>query len=80
MLFRYQCMSCHTVGGYRDIRKLLGARDEETIGSFLTMLKQTDPAKNNYLGTMPPLAASEPELKELANYLATLNTAEREHA
>lgn len=73
IIFRYQCMSCHTVDGYRSMKKLIADRDEQAIGSFLQMLKNTDKTKNPYSAIMPPLAATEPELKLLAKYLATLN-------
>jgi mono/diheme cytochrome c family protein len=80
LVFRYQCMACHTVRGYRSMKKLLGVRDEEAITSFLHMLKEEDPKKNNYIGIMPPLAANDDELKILAKYLAALNSQEREHS
>ena len=76
-IFRYQCMSCHTVEGYRSMRKLLGARDEDAIMSLLSILRETDPKKNNYSGIMPPLAVNSEEQKSLAKYLATLNVAAR---
>lgn len=73
LMFRYQCMSCHTTDGYRSMKKLLGERDEEAIYGFLSMLKETDPEKNQYLGIMPPVAAQDGELKQLAKYLYTIN-------
>jgi cytochrome bd ubiquinol oxidase subunit I len=73
VMFRYQCMSCHTTDGYRSMKKLLGERDEDAIGGFLTMLRETSPDKNQYLGIMPPLAARDSELKQLAAYLHTIN-------
>jgi len=77
LIFRYQCMACHTVKGYRSMKKLLGARDEQGIVSFLQMLKETDKSKNPYSNIMPPLAANDDELKMLAKYLATINEDER---
>ncbi|MBS1996103.1 MAG: cytochrome ubiquinol oxidase subunit I [Cyanobacteria bacterium SZAS LIN-2] len=73
IVFRYQCMACHTENGYRSMKKLLGERDEDAISSFLGMIKDTDPKKNNYTNIMPPLAASDAEMKCLAKYLATIN-------
>jgi mono/diheme cytochrome c family protein len=73
VMFRYQCMSCHTTNGYRSMKKLLGERDEEAIYGFLTMLKETNPEKNQYLGIMPPLAGQDGELRQLAKYLYTIN-------
>jgi mono/diheme cytochrome c family protein len=74
VIFRYQCMSCHTENGYRSIKRMLGDRDKETILSFLKMLKERDKEKNPYMGIMPPLAANDAEMQELASYLATLNS------
>lgn len=73
VMFRYQCMSCHTTDGYRSMKKLLGERDEDAIYGFLTMLKETNPEKNQYLGIMPPLTGQDTELKALAKYLTTIN-------
>lgn len=75
VLFNYQCMSCHTISGYRSMKRLLGARDEESIVGFLKMLKEQEKDKNPYAGIMPPLAVNDQELKYLAKYLATLNAA-----
>jgi len=73
IMFRYQCMSCHTTDGYRSMKKLLGERDEDAIYGFLSMLKETTPEKNQYLGIMPPVVGQDEELKELAAYLHTIN-------
>jgi len=78
LLFRFQCMSCHTTDGYRSVTKLLGSRDEEAVTSFLKIMKEVDPKKNNYSGIMPPLAANDEELKYLAKYLSTLNADARQ--
>jgi cytochrome bd ubiquinol oxidase subunit I len=72
-IFRSQCMSCHTIGGYRAMSKLLAGRNEEAIGAFLDLLAETDPKKNTYLRFMPPLAGTAEERKALAAYLATLS-------
>lgn len=78
VVFRYQCMSCHTVKGYRSMKKLLGSRDEEALVNFLGMLREQDKEKNPYVGIMPPLAANDAEIKLLAKYLSTINAKERE--
>jgi len=73
-MFQGQCMSCHTEKrGYRAMAPLLGERNEKSIRTFLATLHQTDKAKNPYLGIMPPVVGTEPELDALAQYLATLN-------
>jgi len=73
IVFKYQCMSCHTEKGYRAMQKMLGERDRDSIQSFLQMLKEHDKDKNPYFGIMPPLAANDDEIKDLAAYLSTLN-------
>ncbi|MBK8223117.1 MAG: cytochrome ubiquinol oxidase subunit I [Candidatus Obscuribacter sp.] len=73
VIYRYQCMSCHTLDGYRSMKRMIGDRDEESVVGFLNMLKEKDPEKNPYHGIMPPLAANDTELKSLAHYLAGLN-------
>lgn len=78
VVFRYQCMSCHTVKGYRSMKKLLGTRDQESLVNFLGMLREQDKDKNPYVGIMPPLAANDAEIKLLAKYLSTINAKERE--
>ncbi len=80
IVFRYQCMACHTVSGYRSMKSLLGSRDEEALKSFLAMLKDPDKSKNPYAGIMPPLAANDEEMRLLAKYLATINEKERAQA
>lgn len=73
IIFKYQCMSCHTVDGYRSMKKLLGSRDLDAITNFLKILKEKDKDKNPYSGTMPPLAVNDRELIYLAEYLSTIN-------
>jgi cytochrome bd-type quinol oxidase subunit 1 len=46
LIFRYQCMSCHTTNGYRSMQKLLGVRDEDAVENFLQIIRQEDPKKN----------------------------------
>lgn len=80
VMFRFQCMSCHTVRGYRAIETMLGERDEGAITGFLHLLKIQDKAMNPYSGIMPPLIANEEELKCLAKYLATINAVKKAEA
>lgn len=75
LMFRYQCMSCHTESGYRSMRKLIGERDGESIRSFLTLLKQAENKDNPYNGIMPPLVGKAAEIEDLASYLETLSSA-----
>jgi cytochrome bd ubiquinol oxidase subunit I len=71
-IFRFQCMSCHTVQGYRGMDKLLAGRDLDSIKIFLTSLRETDPHKNTYVGIMPPLVGNDNEVQALALYLSTI--------
>jgi cytochrome c553 len=73
IIFRYQCMGCHTENGYRGIKKLIGDRDEDSIKGFLSMIKETDKSKNPYLNIMPPLVCNDEESAALSKYLASLN-------
>lgn len=72
-MFKGQCISCHTIDGYRSMRKLMGTRDLEAIESFLLTIKETDKEKNPYLHIMPPLVGTAEEVHALAQYLKTLN-------
>lgn len=71
-LFQYQCMACHTVDGYRSMKRLIGERDEDSIISFLKMMDPKN-KENPYKGIMPPFAGTEDEAKMLAKYLAGIN-------
>lgn len=73
MLFRYQCMSCHTESGYRAVKRLVGERDRDAIEGFLKTLHSTEKDANPYIGIMPPFVGNDSELKDLAAYLSTLN-------
>jgi mono/diheme cytochrome c family protein len=73
LIFRYQCMSCHTESGYRSMKKLVGERDQESIVAFLNLLHETDAKKNPYIGIMPPFAGNDRDIADLSAYLATLN-------
>ena len=70
-MFRGQCLSCHTVDGYRSMRRLLGDRNREAIGSLLTVLHEHKP-DSPYLAYMPALAGTNDEVKALGDYLSSL--------
>ncbi|MDX9973082.1 MAG: cytochrome ubiquinol oxidase subunit I, partial [FCB group bacterium] len=71
LMFRGQCMACHTVNGYRSIRTLLGGRDREAVGNILKML-QEHKADSPYHAYMPQLVGTAPEINALGDYLANL--------
>lgn len=71
LMFRGECMNCHTVDGYRSIRRLMAGRDRKSIENILHMLR--DPAPNSpYRNFMPPLSGTPQEMDDLAGYLDRL--------
>jgi mono/diheme cytochrome c family protein len=70
-MFRGQCAACHTREGYRSMKRLIGERNRDAIGSILTMLheaKDTSPYKKY----MPQLVGKPEEIEALADYLDNL--------
>ncbi len=67
-MFRGQCMSCHTVDGYRSMRVLLNGRNRGSIGNLLTMLHDYKP-DSPYRRFMPPLTGTDEEVRLLGDYL-----------
>ena len=57
MMFRGQCMSCHTVFGYRSMRRLLQGRERDAIANIVGML-HTPPETSPYKAFMPPLVGT----------------------
>jgi len=68
LMFRGQCMNCHTVDGYRSLRKLLHGRDRKSIANLVTMLHEV-PATSPYKNYMPPLVGTPQEVDSLIGYL-----------
>lgn len=71
-VFRGECMSCHTVSGYRSMKKLLMGRNNKAIGQLLTTL-HTPPKDSMYVKYMPPLVGKQEEIDALAAYLTTIS-------
>ncbi|MGA3346092.1 MAG: cytochrome ubiquinol oxidase subunit I [Terracidiphilus sp.] len=67
-IFRGECGSCHTLGGYRPLKSLLAGRDRANIGNFITMLHDYKP-DSPYTRFMPPMAGTKQDIDDLANYL-----------
>ena len=65
-------MACHTVDGYRSMKRLLGQRNREGIDSLLAMLHEHKP-DSPYRAFMPWLAGTKEEIAALAAYLTTLS-------
>lgn len=70
-MFAGQCMSCHTVDGYRSMTRLLEGRNEESIGNILKMLHEPS-SGSPYQGFMPPLVGTPEEIAALRSYLYSL--------
>lgn len=64
-LFRIQCASCHTVGGYQDITQQLTDRTQEELEMILSDLP-------SFKGYMPPFAGNEQERIALAKWLMSI--------
>lgn len=67
VMFRNQCLACHTLSNYRSLRTYLAGRDQDSIESFLKTLQKGK--ENPYRGIMPPLLGNETEVKALAQFL-----------
>ena len=68
LMFRGQCMNCHTVDGYRSMRRLIHGRDRKSIANIVTMLHES-PATSPYKNFMPPLVGTKEEIDALVGYL-----------
>lgn len=69
-IFRGECGSCHTLDGYRPLRKLLAGRDYAGIENFVEMLHQYKPDMP-YRKFMPPMVGTQQDVQDLATYLNT---------
>lgn len=68
LMFRGQCMACHTKSGYRSMRRLLAGRNRESIGNILSMLHR-HAEDSPYRAFMPPLVGTSAEIEALGDYL-----------
>lgn len=71
MMFRGQCLACHTTNGYRPMVRLMQGRDRKTIDSFLKALHEYK-SDSPYRAFMPPLVGTPDERDALAAYLDAL--------
>jgi len=69
---RGQCLSCHTIDGYRSIRKVIAWRNRESLDSVLTMLHEYKP-ESQFRKYMPQLVGTKEEIQALGDYLISLN-------
>jgi cytochrome bd-type quinol oxidase subunit 1 len=67
-IFRGECGSCHTLGGYRPLKVLLAGRDRANIASFITMLHEykTDSPYHRF---MPPMVGTSQDIDDLTGFL-----------
>jgi cytochrome bd-type quinol oxidase subunit 1 len=70
-MFRGQCMNCHTVDGYRSMRRLMHGRDKKAIGNIIAMLHDTPPT-SPYRNFMPPIVGTSGEITALIRYIDRL--------
>ncbi len=73
-MFRGQCLSCHTVDGYRSMKRLLADRNPEAIAAVLAMLHEY-PSNSTYRAYMPPLVGTTNEIRALTEYLTAMQPA-----
>jgi cytochrome d ubiquinol oxidase subunit I len=71
LMFRGQCMACHTLNGYRSIHKLLRNRDEAGIESMMKLLYEYK-ADSIYRAFMPPLVGTRGEISSLVVFLSDI--------
>jgi cytochrome c553 len=67
-IFRGECGSCHTLAGYRPVKKLLAGRDRANIVSFINILHDYKP-DSPYRRFMPPMVGTKQDIDDLADYL-----------
>lgn len=69
LIFRGECMACHTMDGYRSIRSRLAGRDRKGISNLINVLhdyREDSP----YRPFMPPMVGTNAEVEALVDYLA----------
>jgi len=67
-IFRGECGSCHTLDGYRPLRKLLDGRDRASIHNFVVMLHDYKP-DSPYHRFMPPMVGTTDDIDDLTDFL-----------
>jgi cytochrome bd ubiquinol oxidase subunit I len=68
-MYRGQCGACHTRDAYRSMKRLVGERNREAIGSMLTILHTYPNTNSPYAKFMPPLVGKPEEIQALGDYL-----------
>lgn len=83
IVFRYQCVSCHTAhgSGYRSMQRLLGERDSDAIGNLLKLMRDNHKVDKDgkgvtpYHAFMPPVVGKQDEVDNLRDYLVSISPA-----
>lgn len=70
LIFRGECMACHTWDGYRGMRTLLKGRNRQGVANVLQVLHAYAP-DSPYRAFMPPLVGTPPEVEALTDYLTS---------
>ncbi len=73
-IFRIECQSCHTIDGYRSIRKIVNKKR----WGYSAILSRLGALDKMYGGVMPPFVGLPQEKEALARFLATLSTVREE--
>jgi len=71
LMVRGQCFACHTLDGYRSLRRLLAGRDREAIGNVVKMLHDYG-QESPYKKYMPPLVGTNGEMTAVVEYLNSI--------
>ena len=70
LMFRGQCMACHTLDGYRGMRNLLKGRDLKGVANLVGVLHEYR-EDSPYRPFMPPLVGTAAEIEALTEYLSS---------
>ena len=67
-IFRVECQSCHTIDGYRSMRRIIQKRN----WPYSTLVAQLGALDKMFNGVMPPFAGTEEEKGALAHFIVSL--------
>jgi cytochrome bd-type quinol oxidase subunit 1 len=67
-IYRGECGSCHTLDGYRSLRRLMDGRDRAAIRNFIVMLHENKP-DSPYSRFMPPMSGTQQDIDDLTDFL-----------
>ena len=70
LIFRGECMACHTLDGYRGMRNLLKGRDRKSVSNLVNVL-HTYSEDSPYRPFMPPMVGTPAEVEALTDYLTS---------